>query len=94
MEASESHPLPSIECMTASKPGNMSTMVADGAAHVTVLDSQVLKYLLYERIGYFEATPEEEESDSDDQNMQLDIPIARPDFPTQLLGQAEVIVIQ
>lgn len=45
MEASESHPLPSIECMIASKTGNMSTMVADGAAHVTVLDSQVLKYL-------------------------------------------------
>lgn len=32
--------------MHESKPGVMSTMVADGAAHVTVIDSQVLKYLL------------------------------------------------
>lgn len=49
---------------------------------------------VYERIGYFEATPQEDESNSDEEDMQLDIPTARPNFPTQLLGQVEVFVIQ
>lgn len=47
----------------------------------------------YERIGYFEATVQEETSGSEDEDMEVDIPMT-PNFPTKLLGPAEDIVIQ
>lgn len=48
---------------------------------------------IYERIGYFEAKVQEEADDSDE-DMEMDISMTPPDFPTQLLGPAEVIVVQ